>query len=214
MSGSFDVSRLSKLPSWGRDVFVPEKLDFTTGRALLYTVHTAARSKGRRGQLVFSNSWPLFLQKAYTGILKGMARPFKKSRKEDIFTVREMSRPRISSFYSHSRTSFYCVWKLLLPIVFFWFPLTDAAVFEDLVRYWPLALFSLFSGLPGRKRRTDWLGTTVPSIHGHRLGGRLSGVRHDRGAQLGRVPHRPAVPVPGVVIHVRHLDTGADHRTG
>lgn len=39
----------------------------------------------------------------------------------------------------------------------------------------------------------------------------MRGVRADRRPELGGVPHRPAVPVPGVRVHVRRVHTGADH---
>lgn len=74
--------------------------------------------------------------------------------------------------------------------------------------------FPVFAGSPSRGGRTGRLGADATGAHGPGVDGGLRRFRANRRPELGGVPHRPAVPVPGVRVHVRRVHTGADHGPG
>lgn len=64
------------------------------------------------------------------------------------------------------------------------------------------------SGGRGRSRR---FGTYVTGAHGLGVDCGMHGFRSDRRPELGRVPHRPTISLPGVRVHVRRVHTSTDH---
>lgn len=71
--------------------------------------------------------------------------------------------------------------------------------------------FLACAGSPSGRRRPGRFRADVTSAHGLGMDRGLRGVRADRRPELGGVSDRPAVPVPGVRVHVRRVHTGADN---
>lgn len=84
----------------------------------------------------------------------------------------------------------------------------------DYIKIIDFCCFFTHSGSPSGTRRAGRFGVDVTNAHGPGVDSGVRGIRADRRPELGGVPHRETVSVPGVRVHVRRVHTGADHCPG